>query len=45
MKIAINGVPKKDATKEIRDTIDKLLAEKFTTWKMSYEDSKGGGIA
>ena len=45
MKIAINGVPKKNETKAIRDILDKLLDEKFSTWKMSYEDSKGGGIA
>jgi len=45
MKIAINGVPKKDETKAIRDIIDKMLAEKFTTWKMTYEDSKGGSLA
>ena len=42
MKIAINGVPKKDETKAIRDIIDKMLADKFATWKLSYEDSKGG---
>lgn len=42
MKIAINGVPKKGMSKEIRDILDKLLEDKFTTWKMTYEDSKGG---
>ena len=44
MKIAINGVPKKGESKAIRDTIDKLLADKFMTWKMTYEDSKGGAF-
>ena len=44
MKIAINGVPKKDETQAIKEIIDKLLDEKFTTWKLLWEDSKGGSI-
>lgn len=44
MKIAINGVPKKGETKSIKEIIDKLLDEKFNTWKLLWEDSKGGSI-
>lgn len=44
MKISINGVPKKGESKNIRDTIDNLLADRFTTWKLLYEDSKGGMV-
>ena len=44
MKISINGVAKKNETKAIKETIDKLLDEKFTTWKLLWEDSKGGMV-
>jgi len=44
MKISINGVPKKDCTKEIKEAIDNLLEVKFSTWKLLFEDSKGGSI-
>ena len=45
MKLSINGIPKKGEEKAIRDTIDKLLSEKFTSWKFSFEDGKGVSIA
>jgi len=41
LKIAINGVPKKGEGKAIKALIDNLLEEKFQTWKMTWEDSKG----
>jgi len=41
LKIAINGVPKKGEGKAIKAIIDTLLEEKFSTWKMIWEDSKG----
>ena len=44
MKISINGVPKKSETQNIRVIIDKLLDERFDTWKLLFEDSKGGSI-
>jgi len=44
MKLAINGVPKKGEIKAIRGIIDKLLDDKFITWKMVWEDSKGGSL-
>lgn len=44
MKLSINGVAKKGETKVIKDIIDKLLDERFTTWKLLWEDSKGGTV-
>jgi hypothetical protein len=44
MKLAINGIPKKGEEKAIRDIIDKLLTEKFSSWKFSFEDGKGMSI-
>lgn len=44
MKISINGIPKKGEIKAIRGTIDKMLEDKFATWKMLWEDSKDGSV-